>query len=140
MERCNRTLKDKISARLMSAPELSWGFQVLDTMNALNNQACNALGGKMTRSQALFGHANLQVRRPNPSVVAELLGFDRCAPGLLAFSICVKGVVAQWVSWAAVTPPAPPPAAPCTFICGAFLQSPPPTPPPPPRPVHAQLQ
>lgn len=75
MERCNRTFKDKISALLIERPTTCWGFHVLDVMEEINNQRCEALDG-MTRSQALFGHLNQRSRRPNAEGVAEVLEFN----------------------------------------------------------------
>ena len=51
--------------------------QVLRVQKMINDEPSDALGGKMTRSQALFGHLNLGVLQPPAAVIAELLGFTR---------------------------------------------------------------
>ena len=46
-----------------------------------NNELAEALGGQMSRSQALFGKRNLGVLQPPAKTTAELLGFTRYAEG-----------------------------------------------------------
>ena len=45
----------------------------------INNEPASALGGQMTRSQALFGEPNQRVLLASGEYIAQLLGSDRWA-------------------------------------------------------------
>lgn len=52
-------------------------MQVRRVQQQINNEPSEALGGSMTRSQALFGHPSLRPVQPPAEFIANLLQLNR---------------------------------------------------------------
>lgn len=59
----------------------SWAMQVLQVQKMINNRPARALGGRMTRSQALFGALDQCSVLPKVEWLAELLQLNRSGEG-----------------------------------------------------------
>eukprot|EP00887_Chlorella_sp_A99_P005844 scaffold1.g5844.t1 len=76
-ERLNRTLKDRLRALLIDAPTHSWPYQLMQVQKIINNEPCEALGGRMPRTMALFGAPEPAAGLPSAAAISELLQFER---------------------------------------------------------------
>jgi hypothetical protein len=57
--------------------QCSWAYQVAKVQRQINDEPASALGGTMTRSQALYGALPHSTVTPTVAFLAELLQFKR---------------------------------------------------------------
>lgn len=55
----------------------SWGAHVLHVQKMINNELSTALGGQLTRSEALFGAPDMRPFLPTAEELAQLLAFSK---------------------------------------------------------------
>ena len=75
-----------IDTPVLSPPPISWGHQVLRVQKMVNNSPAEALDGRMTRSQAMYGAVDQCEVLPDVNGISELLQFSRCAAAFVPSS------------------------------------------------------
>ncbi len=74
---CSTSCCHTLHSNIINPPAPLFQMQVRRVQQQINNEPSEALGGSMTRSQALFGHPSLRPVQPPAEFIANLLQLNR---------------------------------------------------------------